>query len=156
MMAKCAVTTLTDNKRHEEFDRSMLESLLKLYDKVYIWFQGVNDKDYFESLKIKGVRPLPLDLKDYTCFLYDGTGDVEYVGTRLHGGIRALQCGIKATIFAVDHRAIDMARDFSLPVFGINEINNIEAIIKKPRSVIQLPHESIAKWKKSVWEKGNS
>lgn len=150
--AKCVVTTLTDNKRHERSDRAMLESLLKLYDKVYIWFQGLGDKDYFESLGVRGVQPLPLDLEDYTSFLHEKSVDVEYVGTRLHGGIRALQCGVKTTIFAVDHRAIDMAKDFALPVFSYSEISDIESIIKARRSVIRLPHQGIARWKQSVRE----
>ena len=43
-------------------------------------------------------------------------GKVDYVGTRLHGGIHALNYGIRTIIVSVDNRAAEMGRDLGLPI----------------------------------------
>lgn len=42
--------------------------------------------------------------------------DIDFVGTRLHGGIRALQKKKRSLIIAVDNRAIELGADTGLPV----------------------------------------
>ena len=45
------------------------------------------------------------------------------IGTRLHAGIRGMQRGRAVTIFAVDNRATEMAKDARLPVYAFDDID---------------------------------
>jgi hypothetical protein len=42
--------------------------------------------------------------------------DVDFVGARLHGGIRALQRGRRTLTIALDNRAREIAGDTGMPV----------------------------------------
>ena len=59
-------------------------------------------------------------------------GCVDYVGTRLHAGIHALNHKIRCIILAVDNRATEMGRDVNLPVIQRDEIS--EKLEKKIQS----------------------
>lgn len=147
---KLAVTTLTDNTKNTELDKALLSELKKNYETVYIWFQGLLDEDYFNSLGVKGVHPLRCSLKGYTDFLADNADNLEYVGTRLHGGIRALQNNVRTIILAVDHRAIDMAKDFNLPVCPLNTVENFSSIFEGVKRKVTIPVTNVETWKQSL------
>lgn len=75
---------------------------------------------------------------------------VDFVGTRLHGGIRALQKNIRTIIIGVDNRALEKKKDFHLPVIDRNEIEDLEYLIQKDYKLdIKLPNDNINKFKKS-------
>ena len=85
-------------------------------------------------------------------FIHDENleGIVDYVGTRLHGGIRALQKNIRTIIIGVDNRALEKKKDFHLPVIDRNEIEDLEYLIQKDYKLdIKLPNDNINKFKKS-------
>ena len=52
--------------------------------------------------------------------------DVDYVGTRLHGGIRALQHGRRTLIVSIDNRAREKQRDFNIPAIERDDIGQLE------------------------------
>ncbi|TOG81065.1 capsular biosynthesis protein, partial [Vibrio parahaemolyticus] len=49
------------------------------------------------------------------------SGNVDYIGTRLHGGVRALQKKVRTLILAIDNRAWEKKKDFNLPVVERND-----------------------------------
>lgn len=126
------VTTLTDYRRDPDKDRSMVEQLIATHEKVYIWLQGNGDLDYISNLSIEGDYTLiPPTLDDYDALLEKE--DIEYVGTRLHGGIRALQHGRRTLIVSIDNRAREMARDYGLPILEREDMALLSSSIKRKR-----------------------
>lgn len=150
--AKEAIFTFTDYNPDPEKDSLVINELKKAYEKVYIWPQGFGDYKLAEKLGIlDSVELVDPSLKAYDLFL--STHDVDYIGTRLHGGIRALQHKKRTMILAVDCRATAKKADFNLPVIERANLDSrtIETIIYDNRDTnIVIPQEEIALWKKSV------
>ena len=141
------ITTLTDYDRDYERDRRMIKLLRELYDEVYVWIQGVDDEKYLrELIDITTVTIIPRRLEAYTEALQ--MGDVDYVGTRLHAGIHAMNLGVRTIILAVDNRAIEMGRDFHLPVIRREEQEEMLSlrITDSWSTEIRLPTEQINAW----------
>ncbi len=132
--AKNVITTITDYRRDPLNDRLMLEILSENYENVWLWLQGKRDFEYLNELKIpKKIQIIDRELKLYEEKLK--TEKVDYVGTRLHAGIFALNHKVRSLIIAVDNRAIEIAKDINLPIikreniiFGLNEWINSEFI----------------------------
>ena len=77
------------------------------------------------------------------------TVNIDYVGTRLHAGIHALNNKVRSIIIAIDNRAIEMGKDFKLPVL---ERTNIELYLREQINssdsiVLELPWDKIEEWK---------
>jgi hypothetical protein len=142
--------TLTDYSREPKFDRQLLDVLKKSYRRVYLWLQGANDYSYLSSIADPSeVEIIPPSLKAYDELLGDRSLSLDYVGTRLHGGIRALQHRRRALIVGVDHRSLEKQRDFNLPVVDrYLSAGELEKILysEKPCE-IRLPTENIRRWK---------
>ena len=76
------------------------------------------------------------------------TIDIDYLGTRLHAGIRALQNKKRTLILAVDNRAIEISKDTNLPVVPRNDWESITSWIESDYTTqIILPWSNIDKWK---------
>ena len=75
--------------------------------------------------------------------------DLDYIGTRLHGGIHALNNERRSLIIAVDNRAKEISKDTKLPVIGREEVReNLESMINgKWQTEIVLPSDNIERWK---------
>lgn len=143
------ITTLTDYDRDPAWDRRMIEILKANYDEVFVWIQGTEDLEYLESLvDTQTVRVIPRNLEAYTSALK--MGNVDYAGTRLHAGIHAMNLGVRTVILAVDNRAIEMGRDFNLPVIRREELEEKlqERICGSWNTQIEIPVDFIVKWKK--------
>lgn len=129
--AREVVTTITDYRRDSEKDSEMLAILSRNYDHVYLWLQGRHDEEYLQSLNVPAnLTTIPASLAAYEEVLRKG--GVDYVGTRLHAGIHALNCKIRSIILAVDNRATEMGRDVNLPVIQRDAIS--EELEKKIQS----------------------
>ena len=124
------VTTITDYRRDPERDNEMLEILSRNYDHVYLWLQGEHDEEYLHTLNIpSNLTTIPASLEAYEKVL--AGGGVDYVGTRLHAGIHALNYKIRSIILAVDNRATEMGRDVHLPVIQRSDIEReLESMIQ--------------------------
>jgi polysaccharide pyruvyl transferase WcaK-like protein len=119
--SKDVVTTITDYRRDIEKDNEMLSILSRNYDHIYLWIQGKYDEEYLKTLNIpENLSTIPANLDAYEEIL--ARGGVDYVGTRLHAGIYALNHKIRSIILAVDNRATEMGRDVNLPVIQRNEM----------------------------------
>lgn len=147
--AKNVICTITDYDRDYLRDKRILEILLKNYDTVAVWIQGVDDQEYLDKLiDIKQLTIIPGTLDAYTDYLRQN--NLDYVGTRLHAGIHALNNGVRSIIIAIDNRAIEMGRDFGLPIILRNDLDEeLEEMINKKLEIdIKIPQENIIKWKK--------
>ena len=129
--SKDVVATITDYRRDTEKDNEMLAILSRNYDHIYLWLQGKQDEEYLKTLNIpENLTTIPANLEAYEEVLR--MGGIDYVGTRLHAGIHALNHKIRSIILAVDNRATEMGRDVNLPVIQRSEI--VEKLEKKIQS----------------------
>lgn len=143
-----AICTVTDYCRDKANDKAMLDILLDSYEKVYLWLQGRDDLAYIQELGYQDKLILvPSTLADYDTVLKQS--DLDYVGTRLHAGIRALSTGHRSLIISIDNRAECISFDTGLPVLRRGDV----CIALKDRlngnieTIIALPWESIVRWK---------
>ena len=139
------ITTITDYMRDPEQDKRMLEILKKHYQSVYVWIQGSKDQPYIESLT-SDIRYIAPKLSAFDAFLEKEP--CEYVGTRLHAGIRALQKKRKSIIIGIDNRALEMRNDIGLNVLERQRIDQLEEKIHEEMSVkLYLDTQAIQRWK---------
>lgn len=118
------ITTVTDYRRDIERDSQMLEILGRNYENVYLWIQGKYDEEYLSELIVpNNFSTIPACMDAYEQYL--NMGDVDYVGTRLHAGIFALNHHVRSLIIAVDNRAIEIARDTDLPIIDRNNLSEV-------------------------------
>lgn len=145
--AKNVVCTLTDYCRDEENDRAMLDILLESYQTVYFWPQGQDDLEYIRSLdyenKVTLVQP---NLQSFDVVL--DQADLDYVGTRLHAGIRALNKGRRSLIASIDNRAECIHADTGLPIIHRKDISKKlkQRIMEEVHSKITIPKSNISQW----------
>ncbi|WP_257659024.1 polysaccharide pyruvyl transferase family protein [Parapedobacter lycopersici] len=139
------VTTITDYMRDPEKDGKMLEILKKHYQRVFVWIQGSKDRAYIESLATD-IQYIPPKLAAFDAFLEREA--CEYIGTRLHAGIRALQKKRKAIIIGIDNRALEMRNDIGLPVLERQRVESLEERIHEEMAVrLYLDTQRIEQWK---------
>ena len=142
------VTTITDYRRDPERDNEMLAILSRNYEHVYLWLQGKHDEEYLQTLAVPvNLTTIPASLEAYEDVLRKG--GVDYVGTRLHAGIHALNHKIRSIILAVDNRATEMGRDVNLPVIQRDAIaEELEAKINTDFCTqININQENIERFK---------
>ena len=146
--AENVITTLTDYRQDVKNDNIMLQILSENYTNIYLWLQGRQDEQYLKMLDLPfNVIIIPRDLEAYERRLIQG--NVDYVGTRLHAGIFALNHKVRSIIVAVDNRAIEIAKDTNLPIVRRERI--ADELYKKinavDHTVIKIPLENIKKFK---------
>ena len=154
--AKICVTTVTDYKAHEPRDIEMITSLMNAYECVYVWIQGAGDLNYLKSIEHKLPQKLTYispTLSAYDRFL-DKTDRLDFIGTRLHAGIRALQWGHPATIVEVDNRAKEIANDTGLPTWPRDKDFSllVDRHISQYNISLRLPQNEINQWLASLKE----
>lgn len=145
------IVVLTDYSPDPERDQHLLGLCLKMYGKVHFWPQGTGDLAYLQQLGFQDrVTIVPPSLAAYRRVLADSGRSVDYVGTRLHGGIYALRHRRRSVIVGVDHRANEMGRDLNLPVIDrYAKARDLEQMIGGDLAIeIKLPLEKIEEWKR--------
>jgi len=144
--AENALVVLTDYSQQPDTDRQLLELLKFRYKKVYAWPQGTGDADYLDRLGFDGIR-LNRTLGDLDAFIQSEIS-FDYIGTRLHGGIRCLQNYRRALIIEVDNRAAEIARDTNLPTVKRKDFDYIERWIQRSQPLdIRLNLDAIQQWR---------
>lgn len=141
------IFTLTDYKKDLVKDKKMINILKNNYEKLYFWIQGGNDYEYLKELyngsDIEIINP---NLEDYNKIIKNG--NIDFVGTRLHGGIRALQNKCRTIIISVDNRAKELNRNYNIPIIEREKIDILEEKINKEwETDIHIPIDRIKKWK---------
>lgn len=145
--ADAVVLTLTDYHPDPANDTQLIDLLKKHYATVYFWPQGGGDISYFSSLQRSDLKVLRPSLAAYDELLRDAKS-LDFVGTRLHGGVRAMQNLRRALILAVDNRAKEISADTGLAISAREELNAVEQWIRSPEETrIAMNWTSIADWK---------
>ena len=144
--ARDAVFAVTYYRPAPTQDRQLFEILKRQYERVYFWPQQALDVPYLQELGVEGFIPIAPDVAEYDRLL--AREDVDFVGARLHGGIRALQHGRRALIIPVDNRATEIGRSTALPVISREDPAMIERWIHNPQPTrIVMPWDDIDRWK---------
>lgn len=151
--SKKVVFTLTDYNIDVEKDTELIQLLLENYEEVALWPQGMPDLEYFDQLEIANKEKIVIlnpSLESYDEYLSQG---VDYIGTRLHGGVRALQHKCRTLIIAVDNRAIEKKKSFNLSVIKRSEQIQLEQLINgEIIADIHIPEKEINEWRKQFGE----
>jgi hypothetical protein len=145
--ARHAVFTVTYYHPAPQQDRAVFDLLKRHYDTVHVWAQQAADVGYVRELGLEGFAWVDRSLKAYDTLL--DAVDVDYVGTRLHGGIRALQRGRRSAIIPVDNRATEIEKQTRLPVVQRDDLAGVERWILHPvPTTLTMPWEGVTQWKK--------
>ncbi|WP_338129622.1 polysaccharide pyruvyl transferase family protein [Phocaeicola sartorii] len=146
--AQSVMTTLTAYHADKDRDKQMMNILVSSYNQIFFWPQQIEDIDYlrlldFDKSKLTILSP---SLKEYDKIL--ASENIDYVGTRLHGGIRALNFGRRTLIISIDNRATEINKTSNIPILNRTDIDYLKGIIDTNFSTnVFLPHENITKWK---------
>jgi polysaccharide pyruvyl transferase WcaK-like protein len=145
--ADTALITVTAYRNAPEIDRKWLEIVVANYSKIYLFSQMSEDAAYVKNMNLeKEIEVLPQTLAAYDNLL--ASMDLDYIGTRLHGGIRALQHGRRSLIVEVDNRATEIAKDTNLPTVKRTDFEAVRSWIEHPKpTIINLPIAEINQWK---------
>lgn len=141
------VFTLTDYCKDIQNDLLMISILKKCYKEVYFWVQGADDIDYFNDIcKDDSIKIVSPNLHVYEKLLNQ---DIDYVGTRLHAGIFALQKKKRSIIIAVDNRARDMDESINLRCIDRSLIPEKleDRIMSEFNTEIKVDKDAITTWK---------
>lgn len=126
-------------------NEKLLEIVKNSYKKIYFWVQSDMDYGYIRLLCPDAIQ-IPSQLEKLEQFL-TANEKIDYVGTRLHGGIKCLQHKKRTIILAIDNRASEMKKDFNLPVILPEDVEKLnEAIHGEYLTDIHIPEENIEKW----------
>jgi polysaccharide pyruvyl transferase WcaK-like protein len=139
-----AVVMLTAYRRDSSGDAAWLQQVAGRYRRVYFWSQMADDLAYMKSF---GVDHEVLAPNNQALDHFLENNDCDYIGTRLHGGIRALQYKRRAAIMAVDNRAREIGKDTGLPVFHYESLADLTDWIQNGRQLkIEMPWGDIERW----------
>ena len=146
------VFTLTAHRPDRVSDQALIVLLKQYYKTVYFFPQGDKDLAYLKSLGNSSESLILVDrkLSAFTELLINGK--VDYVGTRLHGGLHALNLKVRTFIISVDNRAAEISRDTNLPCFTRHPDWNIlkEAIHASYNISLTIDWNAIERWKQEV------
>jgi polysaccharide pyruvyl transferase WcaK-like protein len=140
------LVTFTEYNQKQKSDTDLIDLLSKEYKEIYYWTQQPKDYEYMKEICGDRAIYLKPNLKALDEIL--SSRKVDYVGTRLHAGVRALQHQRRTLILSVDNRATEIAKDTNLPVIERDDINAIASQINSAdRTNIKIPVENIKRWK---------
>lgn len=147
--ADAVIFTLTDYNKDDVLDKQFISILKKCYQKLFFWPQGTDDLIYLNKIeKINDIKIIPSSLDNYDKILSDTSFHIDFVGTRLHAGIRALQNKRRTIIIGIDNRAFEKSKKFNLKVIERKDLASLEKTINSDFSTdISLPLNEINLWK---------
>lgn len=132
----------------DERDQAMIDILKRNYNELSFWVQGDEDMMYFEKFRnTDGIRIIPPRKEAYDALLTNN--DIDYVGTRLHGGIYAMRHRRRAVIIAIDERASAINKSNNLNCLRRKDVpEQLEAMIQSEiHTDIKMDFEAIQRWK---------
>lgn len=125
--ADSVIFTLTHHAKDNQCDQVLINVLNRNYKNIYFWIQDKKDLNYFNTFdnteNIKIVQPTVEAFENVL------NTNVDYIGTRLHGGIYAMRHKKRAIIIGIDERARGMSETYNLNQIDRNDLNNLEEII---------------------------
>ncbi len=142
------IFTLTDYKKDLNKDQALIDILVKNYEKVYYWVQGSNDLEYLNTFNnIENIKIVAPNLDSFEKVLVEK--NIDYVGTRLHAGIFAMQHFVRSIILIVDNRARDIKENYNIVSIERDDIEeNLEKMLNSEfETNISIDEDKINKWK---------
>lgn len=146
--SESVVFTLTNDQSDIKYDAKLIELLKRNYRKVYFCPQSAGDIKYFNSLKTSknDIEILPPDIDCISDF-YENN-NVDYVGTRLHGGIFAMQNRKRSIILSVDNRAEDISSTYNINCIKRENLDELENKINSDfPTEVHIDCDKISEWK---------
>jgi len=134
-------------QRNRKRDAELIQILRDNYKELYFWGQTSQDEPYLDTFEnVEDIQRIS-SLKRYQEVL--NSGDIDYVGTRLHGGVYAIQHKVRSIIIAIDHRARGFRDTNNLCVCERDEISEKLADMINGEIVtdIHLRQDDIDRWK---------
>jgi Polysaccharide pyruvyl transferase len=145
-----ALLMLTDYAPEPELDYKLLQLVCANYKKVFVWLQGKRDGTYLSDLAPDLTSRLTTIEHSYDAFqqfLASGIS-FDYIGTRLHGGVKCLLNRRRSLVIAIDNRAAEIAKDTNLPTAARADFDKIMRWIESPSPTrISLNTEVIEQWR---------
>lgn len=150
--AKNALITLTARPELNVNEQKMIDIVKKNYSKVYCWIQGDRDLEYFNRFEnTEGIELILPNIEAYESVL--DKEELDYIGTRLHGGIYAMRHKKRTIIIAIDERAKEIHKGNNLNCLMINEVDKLDAMINSEfETRIKMPFDEIERWKEQFVE----
>lgn len=141
------VFSITPFEKKEEKYQELIDVLRANYDRLYFWPQGDADYDYL--MQYRGVENLHILSPTKDCYdQFLSEHQIDYVGTRLHGGIYAMRHRRRAIVIAIDERARGINESNNLNCVEFDEIANIERVINLSLPTrVRMDFDAIRKWK---------
>lgn len=142
-----AVFTLTAQRDADPRDRKLIDVLRKNYERVFFFAQGDRDEEYLRRFSgTEDITLIPPDKAAYGRLL--DAERVDYVGTRLHGGIYALRHKRRAIIISIDERARGIGADTGLVTLEKDGMDGLDELINGDfETKLTLPADKIKQWK---------
>lgn len=146
------VFTLTGRNEPDSLDQKLINILLENYAHVSFWIQGDKDAAYLHMFEnIEDIEIIPPSKDAYDKVL--SRENIEYIGTRLHGGIYALRHKKRAIIISIDERASSISKDTGLLTIEKTNIDGIRSLINSEfETKLNLPFDEIERWKRQFME----
>ncbi|MFP4120915.1 polysaccharide pyruvyl transferase family protein [Coleofasciculus sp.] len=145
-----ALVMLTDYSKDYELDKKLLNLISCKYEKVFIWSQGRGDKEYISQLVSAINIPVVMlehSLSSFNNLLNSGI-PFDYIGTRLHGGVKCLLSRKRALVIEIDNRAAEIAKDTNLPTTKRSDFQYINHWIETPLPTeIKIDSDAVYRWK---------
>lgn len=130
---------------NRENDQKLINLLLKNYKEVYFWSQTYGGYRTLKSYEnIDRIQYIDPELDVYRKFLQEN--EVDYVGTRLHGGVFAMQNKKRAINLSVDHRAQEFDR-YHINVLPQDDMQAIDEKINSDFATnVTIDYDIIHEW----------
>jgi len=136
--------TLTDYKTDFVYDSQFIELLKMKYKNLYFWPQGIGDQEYLNKFNYNGkiLNPKVSSLENFL-----KKRNIDYVGTRLHAGIKAMEYKKRSIIIGVDNRAAELSKDIDIPFVERSKLNLLKKKIEtKWKTKLKIDYKSINQW----------
>lgn len=139
--------TLPEKNINPQEDQELINIVNRNYEKIMFWPQAVADLSYLKRLSgTDNFIIIPPSINELDRVL--SQGNLDYVGTRLHCGIFALQHKVRSIIISVDHRSMNIDRNNNIGCIPRENLSQIEERINSEFSTeIHIDTDAIEKWK---------
>ena len=116
-----------DDQSNKEKDQEMIDIINNNYKNVYAWIQTVSDEEYLKKLNNTENMKCIYSLNKFA-ELCDN-GNIDYVGTRLHGGVYAMQHNCRSIVISIDERARGFHESNNIPIIERDNIEQLDEMI---------------------------
>ena len=137
---------MTGVQRDPKIDQKLIDILQKNYKEVFFYDQTIWDMEYFLGMRnIEGIKIVGSSLSEYGDVL--DSGNIEYVGTRLHGGVFAMQHKVRSLIVNIDNRARNMSKVNNFNIIERDDIEELEdKINSRFETNVRMDYELLDNW----------